>query len=473
MKQKQRDIFYLDEIDIRSLIRDLIKNVWMMVLMAISAFLLVTSLHSLTYKPMYTTSAILAVNSKSGNDAYNSLSLTTQMAGVLGEVFQSDVLKRKISEELSVPVEELNGSIQARIIPETNLIELSVTADSSRSAYQILQAALNNYDSVSDYLFSNAVLRVLKEPAVPYFPSNEVSIRRYQMLAMAMGVFLIIAVTVAFSVMRFTVKTVVGAERQLEGRHLGTIPFEKGGQKKKVGQKWKKKAMLITSSLTSAFFRDSIRKIATRLSYHLHHHNSKVLLVTSLSENEGKSCVAANLAYAFQEKGKRVLLWDMDLMKPAQYKIHDITEEQHAVWIEDLLKGTAKLKEALYTEPSTGVSYLLQKTPVQESAQLLSMEYLKRLMKICRDNFDLVILDTPPMALTSTAEGLLDKCDSVVLVVRQDYTDIRMINDAVDQIKKTNAHYAGYVLNAFKTGRTMEKRHHGYAGGGRVDESER
>ena len=126
------------------------------------------------------------------------------------------------------------------------------------------------------------------------------------------------ALLVLLSVLRFTVKTRQGAARNLDGRLLG-IPYEKKQFTWKEILQKKKKSLLISTPLVSMVFSESVRKLATRLKHHMSRRQQKVILVTSVSENEGKSSVAANLALALAEKGKGGLI-DGDLKKPAQLR---------------------------------------------------------------------------------------------------------------------------------------------------------
>ena len=93
-----RDIFRLDEISIRGLCMDLIRYIWMIILAAVSVWLAATAIHNLTYEPEYTASSTLVVSVKGQTDAYASLSLTSQMADVFGQVFQSDALRKRLSK---------------------------------------------------------------------------------------------------------------------------------------------------------------------------------------------------------------------------------------------------------------------------------------------------------------------------------------------------------------------------------------
>ena len=162
MKNEVREI-KLDEINILCIIRDLLKNIWVILLAAAAGWLAAAGVMSLLYVPEFTAQATLAVSAKGDSSAYSSLSLTNQMAGVFSEVFDSNVLKEKIAEELGE--DSIDETIQASVIEETNLITLQVTSENPRRAYQVIQSAIQNYDEVSDYLFSNAMLRIVQEPS--------------------------------------------------------------------------------------------------------------------------------------------------------------------------------------------------------------------------------------------------------------------------------------------------------------------
>lgn len=437
----------LDEISLRSIIKDLIKNLWVIAAAAIAGWLAVTGVEKLTYVPEYTATATLAVNTTSSSSAYTSLSLTSQMAGVFSEIFSSSVLENRICQDLEV--DQLDGEITASVIEETNLITLSVTSADPKQAYMIIASALDNYDTVSEYLFSNAVLRMVREPSVPYSPSNTLNISRIQKLAALGGAGGVILMISALSVFRFTVKTRAGAQRNLDGKILGAISYERKFFTWKELFKKKKKSLLISYSTVSMAFGESVRKAASRLSHHMGRRRQQILLVASVSENEGKSSVAANLALALSEKGKKVLLMDCDLKKPAQYRIFDRPSAVKG-WLGDYLKEQCQANDLLSYNRKDHFFSVFQNTGVENSASLLASDRMKQLITACSGMVDYIILDSPPMAACSDAELLMGLADTAVLVVRQDWSDVRAVNDAVDVIRRSGTDFAGFLLNAFQ-----------------------
>ena len=164
-----RDLFRLDEISIRGLCMELLGNLWMILLAGLSMFFLATGWHNLTYQPQYTSSATLVVTLKGEENTYSSLSLASQMADVFSQVFASDALRQKISEDTG---ENIAGTITCAPVTETNLMTLSATCDSPREAYLYINSALRNYEAVAGDVFSNSSLQIVQDPQVPEGPSN-------------------------------------------------------------------------------------------------------------------------------------------------------------------------------------------------------------------------------------------------------------------------------------------------------------
>lgn len=168
---EERELFRWDELSWYSVLRDLVINLWVVVLAGFTVWMGVDSVVQLRYVPAYTSYATMAVTAK-GSDIsiYSNLTATTQMAEVIGEVFASNVLREKVVEELAVT--EFDGEIKAEVIPETNMLTVQVTAPTAKQAHQGLWSAINHYDEVSNYLFTNADLMMLQPPSVPQTPSN-------------------------------------------------------------------------------------------------------------------------------------------------------------------------------------------------------------------------------------------------------------------------------------------------------------
>lgn len=446
-------LFYFDELCIRSILRDLIKHSWMMIIAAIAAIFLVSGYQNLVYQPEYTSRATLVISAKgSGNtDAYASLTTTTEMAQVFSNVFSSNVLKKRIVEEMDL--EGSNFDITAQTIPETNLMVLRVTGPQPKLVYQAICGALEHYVEVSDYVFSNAVLDVMESPEVPTHPSNTIPLRSYQKKAAAVAIMLMGAFLVFMSVMRHTIKTEAAAKRRLKGTKLAVVGHEQKNRTLKSRLKGKTKSILITNPITTFGYVETFRKLAFRIQSEMRKKGQQVLLVSSVGENEGKSTVATNIALALAQNGKRVILVDLDLRRPAIYKIFDIdAKDKNGFWEHNIdLIGQPQLK------------LLLHKKNIKNPAAYMKQVNLEEMILNMKENADFIIIDSSPMNVAADAELVLSYADTAILVVRQDWAYTKDINHFIDILKKEEDDFLGYVLNNFTNKRVGRKQYnYGY-----------
>lgn len=445
---------WMSEVSVRGLCMDLLRNLWMIVLAVITMWCATVGLHNLTYQPMYTSSATLVIGVKGDSNIYSSLSLASQMAEVFGQVFQSDALRERIAADVGADVQ---GEIHCSLVTQTNLLVVQATSARPRQAYVYLNSALEHYEGVSEQIFSNAELQIVQEPNVPLGPSNTSWFLRNRWMLMgvaAAGMAIVIALCY---VARFTVKTEEAARTQLDGTIQGTIPFER--RRRSLGKRKNRKAFLLDSPEVSMNFAEAVRNIGTRLEHHMRHHGYQVLLVTSVGENEGKSTLAANMALALAEKRKRVLLVDADLRKPAQYKIFEAQGEKCSSFSR-VLEGLEEWKEVAEYHRKKHLWALFQFSQAKDPGGVLREERLRKLLAEWKSQMDYIIVDCSPISASADAEIWMSVVDSVLLVVREDWADVRHINDGVDIIRQSQTDFSGFVLNAFH--KEWMSKHYGY-----------
>ena len=181
--------------------------------------------------------------------------------------------------------------------------------------------------------------------------------------------------------------------------------------------------------------------------------------------------MAANLALALAEKGRKVLLIDVDLKKPALYKVFE-KQQENRKYLSDYLEKKAGVKDVLFYEKKERIYTVFQKKGIHNAAKYLDSPEMGALIDAGRKKMDYVILDTPPMSVSSDAELMLKMADNAVLIVRQDWTDVRATNDASDTIRQTGVDFTGFILNAFFRENLWNSfREHSYYGYRRNDDS--
>lgn len=423
------------KLDLRSILCDIARSWWIILLISCSAAMLTYTVLTVCHKDSYTVKTTFAVMGRGENaNAVSNLSATYEMTQKFEAILENNILKKKVMEELNLT--SFPATMNASVVPESNLMELSVTADSPRMAFQILKSVLANYTSISDYIIPNVVLETLQQPQVSGIPSNQISKGNYAataFLAAACGMAALIGL---LSFLRDTVKNENEFSQKVDADLLGVVYHEK---------KKKNSSMLINNPARSFPYVESLKRIASRVKGRLDQKKGKVLLVTSVAENEGKSTLAANLALALAEEQHRVLLLDCDFRQPALYKIFELPSNG----------GKDFGKVAIGKEAASGVFEKYKGTNVytgicrerlDEPAEAIGGEIFRRILDTCRTNMDYIILDTPPMGMVADAEELAELCDAAVLAVRQDGVLTRDINDAIDALNQKEEKVIGCVF---------------------------
>lgn len=431
----------LDDINIRSVIIDLLRNIWIVILAAVTVWLLFSCGVSLLYQPEYTSTAVFAVNEKGSSNSYSSLSVTRSMAGVYAEVFESDLLREKVASALEE--KELEDRILAEVISETNLLKISVVSKTPERSYQVLNLILDSYPSVSDYLFDNAIMELVDRPGIMRKPSNPIEIGKYRIFAVAAVTFLTAMLIAVLSALRDTVQTRQGAKHKLDGALFGIIYHE--DKKRSHAEKGKKTAALITNQLVGYRFMEDNKTLSAKVDYHMKRHNQKVILVSSANENEGKSTIAANLALSLSERGNQVLLMDCDFRQPAVHKVFEIKKQVMDLGAYLLSNRQDCENKVLVKEH--GIYLAVNRNNYGTVQKLIASDKMKSFLEKQRTEMDYIIIDSPPMLVAADTEALSQICDTSLLVVRQDWSMVQDINDCIDILKKSSSEYLGYILN--------------------------
>jgi capsular exopolysaccharide synthesis family protein len=194
---------------------------------------------------------------------------------------------------------------------------------------------------------------------------------------------------------------------------------------------------------------ESFRSLRSALFYISSEKKCKRILVTSSVSGEGKTFVSINLASAIALSGKKTILLGLDLRRP---KISEYLGVQNQTGLSNYLVGNATIEE-IVVKTSFDDLYVVPSGPVPPNpAELLLKDKMNDLLKSFEDEFDVVVMDTPPIGLVSETMDLMRFSDVNLYIVRQDYTHKRyllMINDlyANDQVDNIYA-----VFNGMKAG---------------------
>ena len=176
----------------------------------------------------------------------------------------------------------------------------------------------------------------------------------------------------------------------------------------------------------------------------------KTLAVTSVSENEGKSTVAANLAVSLAEKDYRVVLIDGDLRRPSQFLIFGLHPNEDNE-IGEFLKRERKHFNLL-TKTSVPKLYVIGgRNCYSSSTDILQGDMAGKFLQRCKESADYIIVDTPPTAVLGDAELWGQYADAVLFVERQNFIYAEDINTMIDKFRAQQTRVLGVVLNGVQS----------------------
>ena len=288
-------------------------------------------------------------------------------------------------------------------------------------------------------------------------PLTPVKPRRPLVLGLAFMLGLMLGVMVAFGVESLDRRIKTPEELRDRGHVvLGAIPtLRVRRQPVRVGEyEVSGNLLALLEPLSPAA--ESYRRLRTALLYAQVDQPLKVLLITSSMPREGKTTTSANLAVAFAQNEQRVLVVDTDLRRP---QLHEEFGIRRTPGLAELLSGQATLEEVLVAGPVEGLHLIPSGSPPPNPAEMLGSRRMRELLARVREQYDVVLLDSPPLGSVADAAILGAMVDGIVLVARFAYTPREMLERGRDVLQEMHLKPLGVVLNAFDP-----RRAYGYYG---------
>lgn len=442
------------------LVQDVLKR-WLVIVLAalvvgVGSYISV----DMSYEPVYKTNTIFVVTTRgSSTTVYSNLSSTSNVASLFTELLNSSIMRKAVVEEMGVST--FDADISTEVIPNTNLITMTVTASDPRTAFLVAQTVVDHHETLTYTVVDGIVMEVLQHPKVPTVPTNHSNASGAMRRMMVLAALAAAAALAVLSFLRDAVRSGSEAREKLDCDYLGEIPHENKYKTVFARLSRRKTSILITNPVTGFRFVETIRKLCRRVEQHMD--SEKVLMVTSLLENEGKSTVAVNLALAMAKKHKHVLLIDCDLRKPACHAVLD--QKKFSSGTKEVLQGKAQLSDSVLRYKKTNMYMLLARKGDRKTEDMLTSERMEALLEWARKNFDFVVLDLPPMSAASDAEGMAGMADACLLVIRQNMAVAPALNKAIGALEGQKAKLLGCVLNNVYATRLSSGSGYGYGYG--------
>ncbi|MBY6188702.1 polysaccharide biosynthesis tyrosine autokinase [Marinobacter hydrocarbonoclasticus] len=316
---------------------------------------------------------------------------------------------------------------------ESRYRELQREVETNRQLYDTFMTRIKETGVAGD--FNEAIARFTDKALPALLPSRP---QKGAILGLVLLGSLVISAFAALIHARYVdvISRANEVESELSAKLLGIVPEAKGIS----GQS----AIKTYFDKQHPEFGEAWRSVRT--AFTLQHMNSTglAMAVSSALPGEGKTTSALSLALSLQQV-KRVLLIDCDLRKPKVGKMFDLPSYQPG--LTNALCGTHSLDQCLYLDEESGLCVLSAGTVLSNPLEALSGDSFRRLLQQARAQFDVVLLDTPPVHAVSDALVVARTAGSMLFIIRADHTRARLAKSAIDRVLENKILLEGVVLN--------------------------
>jgi succinoglycan biosynthesis transport protein ExoP len=346
---------------------------------------------------------------------------------------QNDALvaQAKVSS-LEKDLAKLEGATGVDNKAMVTLRQLEREAAAGRSLYESFLTRFKETAGQQDFQLADArIIARADLPQRPYFPNPVM----FVIVGIALGglVGTIAALLLEYMDRGFRAISVIEKVCNVSG--LGMVPIAE------VAQGQLPTDYILEKPLSA--YAESIRSIRTAIHFSNVDAAPKVIAITSTLPGEGKTIFAASFARLLAQSGSRVLLIDADMRRPRMHSLLGLDKDRPG--LAAVLAGEAALDAALQKDTS-GAHVIIAHSKTPNPQDLLASKQMERLLTAARQNYDTIIIDTPPVSAVADAAVVAKLADTTVYIVRWVSTPREVVAEGIRQLQNFNVKLAGVVL---------------------------
>lgn len=428
-----------------ALVWNAVRNSWWMLVIGTLVGLAVASALTLTATPLYSSSTRLFVSVAGATDtsaAYQNNLFSQERVASYAELLHSTQLTGRVVDDLDLDLTpaEVAEKVTATAIPETVLLEVTVTdtsperaRDIAESLGRVLSQRVEELETADGAATSTVSVETVQPAEVDPQPVSPVP-QRNLALGGVLGLLLGTGVALLRARLDSTVKSDDDVRDAASAGLIGTVVDDPGLRAQHV----------VTAADEHTSAAEAFRAIRTSLQFLDVDHPPKVIVIGSSVPGEGKSTLAVNLSAALAQAGSRVMLVEADLRRPRVTRYLGLVE---GPGLSNVLAGTADLEEVAQHWGDGKLTVLAAGPMPPNPSEMLGSEQMRSLVEVLRDANDYVIIDSPPLLAVTDGAVLSMLADGCVLAARYGSTRREALTAAAGVLSRIGAKLLGVVLN--------------------------
>lgn len=429
------------EINLKDLLFFLLRRFWIMILSGI-IFALGAGLYSYyALTPMYTSSTKIYVINRQNKDITTISDLQT--SAQLTQDYKILILSRPVTEKvindlnLNMTHQELVSHIKVYTPQNTRILEIAVEHSNPELAKQLADSIAEEFAERMVMIMEMEKANIIEPGNLPKEPSSPNKSKNILIGGVIGGLLPIMILTLLF-IKNDTIKTAEDIERYLGITTLGTIPMDDSN--KKVNSKRNNK---ISRHNIGFAIKEAYKTLRTNIQFS--GRDIRTICVTSTLPNEGKTLVSLSLAKSIAESDKKVLFMDADLRKSVI--LNRLKIDKPVYGLTEYISGMNELEDVIYQSEFENVDIIFTGPLPPNPSEMLGSEEFKTILKILRDKYDYIIIDTPPLGVVIDSANVAKICDGTIIVIESEVISYRLVQKVIKQLEKGRCRILGAVLN--------------------------
>jgi receptor protein-tyrosine kinase len=430
-------------VDFKQIIQ-VLRRRWMTIALLFVIAVVAASAYTFTATKQYESHAgvFVSADTRDASDAYAEVvAISTRMTSYADLATSTELMNRVISDlDLNLGVDTLREKVGSAPVVNTQQIAITATDPDphvaqaiARSVSENLASYLEEVETPRGTTASQITTRVTNEATLPTSPASPRTLLNLVTAALV-GLVLGIGLAVARDVLDRTVRSLDNVQEVTDAPVLASVGFDPG----------MKRNPLLTDLGAFAARTEAFRLLRTNLQFLDLDSRPRSLVITSAVPGEGKTATSTNLAVALAQAGRRVLLVDGDLRRP---RVASLLDLDGAIGLTTVLVGSASLEDAIQVHGASGLHFLASGAKPPNPTEILQSRVTHDLMARLRAEYDMVIIDVPPLLPVADAAVLAAATDGAIIVAKHGRTTRDQLREATGRLENVGGRLFGIVIN--------------------------